>query len=125
MSVFRLSSSKPILSFKISGTLTRADLGQLQTTAIERIEDWGKVSALVILNDFLGWEKGAGLEDMFFAPEHDRNIEKIAIVGPEQWRDLVYAFAGKGFRPAAIEYFLPSQLETAKKWLSQEASVPL
>jgi hypothetical protein len=80
----------------------------------------GEVSALFILKDFLGWEKGPGWEEMVFAPEHERNIDKMAIVGPEQWRDLVCAFAGKGFRSVAIEYFLPSQLETAKKWLTKD-----
>ena len=120
MSVFRLSSSKPILSFEVTGTLTRAEFGQLQTTAIDRIEDWGKVSALFILKNFLGWEKGPGWEDMVFSLDHERNLEKMAIVGPEQWRDLVCAFVGKGFRSAAIEYFLPSQLETAKKWLTDK-----
>jgi len=78
----------------------------------------------VTLEDFLGWEKGPGWDDMSFSNEHDRNFEKMAIVGPEQWRDWACAFAGKGFRSVAVEYFVPSQLERAKDWLSNDASEP-
>ena len=63
------------------------------------------------LEDFQGWKKGPGWDDMSFSNEHDRNFEKMAIVGPEQWRDWACAFAGKGFRSVAVEYFLPSQLK--------------
>ena len=78
----------------------------------------------MILEDFQGWKKGPGWDDMSFSNEHDRNIEKMAIVGPEQWRDWACAFAGKGFRSVAVEYFMPSQLERAKDWLSNDASEP-
>jgi hypothetical protein len=116
--VHQLSSSKPIVCFKVTDTLTSAELGWLQTKAIAGIKDWGKVRALVILEDFRGWKKGPGWDDLSFASEHDHNIEKMAIVGPEQWRDLACAFAGKGLRSVAVDYFLPSQLEQARKWLS-------
>jgi hypothetical protein len=116
--VQQLSSSKPVLSFKVTGTLTRAELGWLQNKAIAGIKDWGKVRALVILEDFDGWKRGSGWDDMSFANEHDHDIEKMAIVGPEQWRDLACVFAGKGLRSVAVEYFLPSQLEQARRWLS-------
>jgi len=121
MSVQQLSSSKPILSFKVTGTLTSLEVGSMQAATLAGIRNWGKVSALVIIEDFLGWEKGPGWEDTSFANEHDQNIEKMALVGPEQWRDWVCAFAGKGFRPVAIEYFLPSQLEKAREWLSNDS----
>ena len=92
----------------------------MQSAAVTGIKHWRKIRALVILDDFLGWEKGSGWEDTSFADEHDSNIEKMAIVGPEEWRDWVYAFAGKGFRAVAIEYFLPLQLDEARKWLGNK-----
>jgi hypothetical protein len=50
--------------------------------------------------------------------EHDKNIAKIAVVGDEEWRDLVYAFLAKGFRQAQVEYFLPADLAKARAWLA-------
>jgi len=116
--VQQLSSSKPVLCFKVTGTLTRAELGWLQNKAIAGIKDWGKIRALVILEDFRGWKKGTGWDDLSFANEYDHSIEKIAIVGPEQWRDLACVFAGKGLRSVVVDYFLPPQIEQARKWLS-------
>lgn len=122
MGIDQLSSSKPILSFKVTGTLTKEEVDWLQSKAVAAIKSWGKVRALVILEDFEGWKKGPGWDDMSFSNEHDRNIEKMAIVGPEQWRDWVCAFAGKGFRSVIVEYFESSQLERARHWLSDEVS---
>jgi predicted ATP-grasp superfamily ATP-dependent carboligase len=52
--------------------------------------------------------------------EHDQEIAKIAVVGEEQWRDLVCAFLAKGFRRAGIEYFLPADLAKARTWLESD-----
>ena len=120
MGVYQLRLAKPIICLKVTGRLTKAELGQMQSAAIAGIKDWGKISALVILEDFIGWEKDSGWEDISLADEHEQKIEKMAIVGPERWRDWVCAFVGKGFRPMAIEYFLPSQLKNARHWLSSE-----
>jgi hypothetical protein len=76
MAVQQVSSSKPVLCFKVTGTLTWAELGWLQSKAVAGIKSWGKVRALVILEDFQGWKTGPGWDDMSFANEHDRNIEK-------------------------------------------------
>jgi hypothetical protein len=122
MGVEQLSSSKPILCFKVMGMLTRSEVDWLQSKAVAGIANWGKVRALVILENFEGWKKGPGWDDMSFSSEHDRNIERMAIVGPEHWRDWACAFAGKGFRSVAVEYFEPSQLEQANAWLSSEAA---
>jgi len=118
MSVQQQNATGPILCFRISDTLTRVEVSHMQSAAVDGIRQWGKVSALVVLEDFRGWEKASGWEDTSFADEHDPNMERMAIVGPEEWRDWVYAFAGRGFRPVAIEYFSPQQLDEARKWLS-------
>jgi SpoIIAA-like len=124
MGVQQLGSTGSILRFKVTETLTRAEVGSMQAAAAAGIRLWGKVSALVILEDFLGWEKASGWEDTSFVDEHDPNIERMAFVGPKEWRDWVCAFAGKGFRSVAIEYFLPLQLDKAKEWLSNDTLSP-
>ena len=122
MAVYTPSSSKPILCFKITGRLTWAELNQLQATAKTSIENWGQISVLVILENFEGWKKGSGWGDTSFSDEHDQNIGKMAIVGPERWRDWVCAFVGKGLRSVTTEFFLPSQLDKARKWLSSDVA---
>ena len=89
----------------------------MQAAALETVRRCGKISALLILDNFQGWKREGGWGDVSFLIEHDKEIVKIAVVGDEQWRDLVDAFLAKGFRQAAVEYFLPADLAKARVWL--------
>ena len=110
-------SSGSVVTVKITGELKKSELERIQGVASEAIKHWGKIRVLVIMENFRGWERGADWEDMTFTLEHDNDIEKVAVVGDTGWKDLVYAFLGKGFRPVAIEYFAPSEFHKAQKWL--------
>jgi hypothetical protein len=112
-----IDATGPIVSARISGELSRSEVGQLQTAALAAIGRWGKISALFILEEFSGWQSDSGWGDLSFLTAHDHEIAKIAVVGGEQWRDFVYAFLAKGFRQAAVEYFLPGELAKARAWL--------
>ena len=107
----------PIISVKISGEISRTEVGQIQAAALRAIQQCGKISALFILDDFRGWKREGNWGDISFMTQHDKEIAKIAVVGDEQWRDLVYAFLAKRFRSAAIEYFSPANLAKARAWL--------
>jgi hypothetical protein len=112
-----LDASGPIVSAKISGELGNSEVRQIQELAAEAIRRCGKISALFILENFRGWKREGNWGDITFLSEHDKEIAKIAVVGDEEWRDLIYAFLAKGFRQAAIEYFLPGDLSKARSWL--------
>jgi SpoIIAA-like len=113
-----IDASGPIISAKISGELSKAEVSQMQAAALEAIRRCGKISALFILENFQGWKREGDWGDITFMTEHDKDIVKIAVVGDEEWRDLVYAFLAKGFRQAQVEYFLPADLAKARAWLS-------
>jgi len=113
-----LATTGPVISAKISGEIGRAEVGQMQAAALEAIRRWSKISALFILENFQGWKREGDWGDITFMTEHDKDIAKIAVVGDEEWRDLVYAFLAKGFRQAQVEYFLPADLAKARAWLA-------
>jgi SpoIIAA-like len=113
-----IDATGPIISAKISGELGNSEVTQIQSAAREAIRRCGKISALFILENFLGWKREGNWGDISFLIEHDQSIAKIAVVGEEQWKDLVYAFLAKGFRQTAVEYFLPADLAKARAWLS-------
>jgi hypothetical protein len=112
-----IDSTGPIVSAKISGELGKSEVSQMQAMALEAIRRCGKISALFILEDFHGWQREGDWGDIRFMIEQDQNIAKIAVVGEEGWRDLIYAFLAKGFRNAAVEYFIPADLAKARAWL--------
>lgn len=114
-----LESSDGRVTLKVTAELKKTELDQIQALALEAIRKWGKNRALVILEDFRGWERGANWGDITFLDRHGAAIEKMAVVGDEKWRDLALAFMGKGLRPTVIEYFSPSARNRAQAWLGE------
>ena len=116
-----IDASGPIISATISGELGKSEVTQMQAAAVDAMRRFGKISALFILDNFRGWKREPDWGDVTFMTEHDQEITKIAVVGEEQWRDLVFAFLAKGFRQAEVEYFLPGDLAKARAWLGTDS----
>jgi hypothetical protein len=104
---------------RVHGILRRAELDEGQRSAAKVIRQVGKVTVLVFLDGFQGWARGDEWGDMSFLFEHDDDIEKIAIVGPERWREEVLMFTGAGFRHSSVRYFNDS--DSARAWLGTAA----
>jgi len=117
MAFTMIEATGPVVSAKISGEMSKSEVNQIQTAALDAIRRCGRISALFILDGFHGWKSEGDWGDVTFMTEHDKEIAKIAVVGDEQWRDMIYAFLAKGFRQAAVEYFLPTELAKARAWV--------
>ena len=117
-----LPTTGPVIGAKISGELSKPEVSQMQAVALKAIQRWSKISALFILDNFSGWNRAGDWGDISFLTAYDKDIAKIAVVGDEEWRDLICAFLAKGFRQAQVEYFLPGDLAKAQAWL--ETSIP-
>jgi hypothetical protein len=106
-----------LLVIRVSSLVTREDMKQWQEAIVAVIKRYGKAKALVVLEVFQGWKKTDAWEDISFIAEYDKKIEKIAVIGDLKWRDDMFAFMGKPFRSASIEFFNPSQESEARTWL--------
>jgi stage II sporulation SpoAA-like protein len=104
-----------LLVVRIRGLLRLAELEESQRGAAKMIREAGKLTALVLLDEFQGWERGVEWGDVSFLVEHDADVEKIAIVGQEEWREQVLVFAGVGIRQSPVRYFNDS--DSARVWL--------
>jgi hypothetical protein len=118
MPVEIIDASGKLLQAKVWAVLRKVDYDLIVQTAKESIAREGKIRVLIVLEAFGGWERRADWGDVTFITEHSKDIEKIAIIGDEKWKDDAFAFTGKGFRPSAIEFFPPSRLEEARAWLN-------
>jgi hypothetical protein len=54
---------------------------------------------------------------MTFFFEHDKHMEKIAVVANDKWKDQLLMLLGAGMRQAAVEFFPDSGEEAARGWL--------
>ena len=105
------------LCVKISGVMMMADQQSLQSAGMLLIEQGKKVRLLVTLENFQGWEKGVDWSDVGFLIMRGNDIAKIAIVGDERWKEQIFAFVGKGLRTTEIEFFTPSSVKEAERWI--------
>jgi len=106
-----------LITVKISGLLKRTELALAEKVAIELMRSAHKIKILILTENFQGWDNKDNWEDVSFQFEHDQQIEKIAIVGEKQWRELVEVFVGKGLRPMDIQYFTPAETTIARTWI--------
>lgn len=113
------SSEDGVVHARISGVMTHADQQGLEGLAKGFIDAGRKVSLLVSLEDFNGWERDeAWGDDMEFQLDYGNGIDRIAIVGEPRWKDQALMFVGKGFRDTDIEFFPPDALDAAKVWVA-------
>jgi hypothetical protein len=112
-----------LVTCKVWGTLTQTELAAIQLDASGIMQARGSIRLLVIVESFQGWERGEW-ENYSFQAQHDAKIESMAVVGDQRWEELTEAFVGKGLREFPIEYFAPSELGQALRWLAREANSP-
>jgi hypothetical protein len=109
-----------LLVVKIRGLLRRKEFEKSERASVKMIQEVGKLTALILLDEFRGWEPADQWGQIGFLMQHDSDIAKIAIVGEEKWRDEVLAFAGVGLRRSAVRYF--NDAESARAWLAENAA---
>lgn len=118
MSAEILNVANGVLTLKVSGQLTHVELTDVQNQADEILRSKGKLSILVLAQNFTGWERGADWGDSPFQAERDAHIARMAIVGDAKWEDLAAMFTAKWLREFPIEYFETSKLAAAQAWLA-------
>ena len=100
------------------GVLRRTDLDWCQGRLAGEMARIGPVRLLFVLDGFEGWDPEAKWNDLSFYITHGDAIERVAIVGPDKWRDSALMFAGADLRRAPVEYFAEGAGAEARAWLS-------
>jgi len=103
---------------KITGKLTENDYEIILPELERRIEEYGKLRLLIILEDFQGWTAGALWEDIKFDFKHFHDFERIALVGDRKWEKTATLFS-KPFTGADLRYFAMEDLDEARSWVRE------
>jgi hypothetical protein len=108
-----------ILVFRVTGSLHVHEFEAALQAGEEQIQKSGQIRFLVIYDGFEGWDHDFVDEDLDSKLEgdEDENVDKIAVLGEERWRESTELFLLKGLRKAAVEYFEPGQEALARAWL--------
>lgn len=107
-----------IVAFRFSGKLSHADYQAFLPRLEELIKEHGRISVLLELVDFHGWDLSAAWDDFRFGVEHADDFERIAIVGKgglQKWMALM----AKPFTSGEVRFFEQEELGAAWDWLRE------
>jgi len=109
-----------VLEVHLTGKLTEEDYAQFVPKVEELIQRHGKISMLVRMRDFHGWDASALWEDIKFDVRHFADIERLALVGEKPWQKGMAVFC-KPFTTAEVRYYEPDEEDRARAWVQGEA----
>ena len=107
-----------VLVVHVSGKLVKADYEHFVPEFERLVPQHGKLRLLFDMTDFHGWELSAAWEDFKFGIEHFADIDRLAMVGDQQWQHGMAIFC-KPFTKAMVRYFEHADAAEAHKWLGE------
>jgi hypothetical protein len=102
----------------VTGKLQKADYGGFRAAFDPLVRAHGKLRVLFDMVDFHGWDAGAAWEDLKFGVAHFSDIERLALVGEQQWQHAMATIA-RPFTRATVRYFDRADAAQARLWLSE------
>ncbi|WP_445955186.1 SpoIIAA family protein [Yeosuana sp.] len=116
-----------IIDIKQDNVVATIASGKLQQQEIEKVHpiihtilDKGlKIRWYIEMNNFEGWSIKGLWEDFKMDVAHEKDYERIAMVGEKKWQEWAIQFM-EPFTNANIKYFEVSQKEDAKKWIERD-----
>lgn len=112
--------SEDLAVCRVSGRLSFEEFASIQASPAEIEQAERKISSLVFLDDFEGWDEAEEWGELRFVEGNDALLKKVAVVGELRWKDQMEMFMLKGLRPVDIEYFGPDDEDLARLWLTQD-----
>ncbi len=108
-----------ILGYHLSGTVTEAEVKEMQREMEALIQEKGKVRILIEIRDLSVPEPQAVWQDLKFTPQYVKDLERFALVGDARWQEWAPRLADV-LTQGEARYFDNSQLEEAWDWIQQE-----
>ncbi|MCB1481678.1 MAG: STAS/SEC14 domain-containing protein [Rhodobiaceae bacterium] len=110
-------SQDGVLGFKATGKLTDKDYQETLNPELERaFAEHGKVSVLILFEDFHGWELHAAWDDAALGFKHYNDFKRMALVdAPEYVAVAMRMFAP--FFPGQVRSFSGNDADAAWAWV--------
>ena len=112
----QISSKDHIVYMMAKGKLDDDDYDEVLPLLRKKIEEYGRVSWYFEMEDFKGWSFNAFWRDIQFDAKNKSQMEKVAIVGENEWQEAMTDFM-KPFADADIQYFDDDKASEAKEWI--------
>src|SRR3954453_20335915 len=110
--------SDRLFVLRVRGELKKSELDAVQDDIVAKMTA-RPVALLVILKNFMGWERNDDWGDTDFFFSHREDFGKIAVVGHPVWEAQVLAFTGAGIRKGPVKFFPETAEQDARAWLAE------
>jgi hypothetical protein len=107
-----------VFRLDVRGMLRLTELEECQQRLTGEMARIGSARLLFVLDGFKGWDPQDRWNDLSFYVKYGDAIQRIAIVGPEQWRSETLMFVGADLRRAPVGYFVEGAIAEARAWLT-------
>lgn len=107
-----------LISAKISGKISKADVEKIHPLIHNIIQKGKKVDFYFEMEDFEGYTLKGFWEDIKVDSAHISDYGKMAFVGNKKWQEWV-AKATDFFTSSEVKYFDLKDKEQAKIWISK------
>jgi hypothetical protein len=116
--MIQLSAEENVVYTIAEEKLTDEDYNKIIPFLQEKIRSFGKIRWYFEMQDFEGWSLSAMWRDAKFDFESNENMEKIAMVGADEWEKALTQLM-KPFAKADVRFFEINEKQTAKIWIKE------
>ncbi len=102
-----------------TGRLRAEDYERFVPDVDSLIEEIGPIRILFDMQDFHGWESGAGWNDLKRSFKHRGGVERLAMVGDTTWETWMAKFC-QPFTRAEVRYYDRSEGDDARAWIEED-----
>ena len=103
---------------RIRGLITDDTFKRLGDQGAQQLGMAKGAKGLIVLEGFEGWGKGREAGNLNLMLRYDAQIEKLAVVGDQKWKEDFLMFLGAGYRHAQVRFFATEELQKARDWLA-------
>ena len=104
-----------VVEIHIDETLTADDYDQFIPLTEQLIQKFGKISLVIVLKHFGGWDASALWDDLKFDYKHFSDVQRIAVVGEGAW-DRILTALSRPFTAGEVKFFSESEIQAARQW---------
>ena len=114
-------TGEDLLALRIANGVTKEDYDKINPLIEQKSSEYKKIRLYAELAELSDVGLGAIWEDLKLDVKHYNDFSKIAVVGPEDWKENLVNIA-KQLVPAEVKYFDASEKSAAMTWINERKS---
>lgn len=109
-------TSKDLIAIQVDGHLDKSDYDKVSPLLDKTVKEYGKIKLYIQIDNIDGIEPKAFAEDVKTYFKHFNHINKIAVVGQNDWQKL-WSNLANPFVSGEIKFFRQGEVVEARKWI--------